>query len=123
MTTEQPRPRITAAADYTGRLTADGLRRESSVIPIRVPSYARGVTDSVLLAPRFPRSANSPRLEVGKDFMPSQGEPGWAEAEAHRLSTQVRHVRRAGRNPWPALLATGFGFGLGVLIAWLTGAI
>ena len=63
------------------------------------------------------------RLEVGKDFMPSQGEPGWAEAEAHRLSAQVPHVSHAGRNLWPALIATGFGFGLGVLIAWLTGAI
>ena len=75
-------------------LTPDRPPRESSVIPIRVASYARGVTDSLLVAPRFPRSANSPRLEVGKDFMPSQGEPGWAEAEERRISTQA-----AGRAP------------------------
>ena len=104
-------------------LTPDGAPRESSVMPIRIPSYARGVTDSLLVAPRFPRSANSPRLVVGKDFMPSQGEPAWAEVEARRLTTQAPHVRRAGRNAWPALMATGIGFGLGVLIAWLSGAL
>ncbi len=104
-------------------LTPDGPLAESSVIPIRIPSYARGVTDSLLVAPRFPRSANSPRMEVGKDFMPSQGEPGWAEAAEHRLSTRAPQPRRPGRNAWPALIATGIGFGLGVLIAWLSGAI
>jgi len=97
--------------------------RESSVIPIRIASYARGVTDSLLVAPRFPRSANSPKLEVGKDFMPSQGEPGWAEAEERRISTRAPNVRRVGRNAWPALIATGIGFALGVAIAWLSGAI
>lgn len=104
-------------------LSPDRPPRESSVIPIHVASYARGVTDSLLVAPRFPRSANSPRLEVGKDFMPSQGEPGWAEAEERRISTQAPQLRRTGRNAWPALIATGLGFGLGVLIAWLSGAI
>ena len=103
-------------------LTPDGPPRESSVIPIRIASYARGVTDSLLVAPRFPRSANSPRMEAGKDFMPSQGEPGWAEAEERRLSTLAPPVRRPGR-AWPALIATGIGFGLGVAIAWLSGAI
>ena len=93
------------------------------MIPIRVASYARGVTDSLLVAPRFPRSANSPRMEVGKDFMPSQGEPGWAEAEERRISTQAPVERHTGRNAWPALIATGIGFGLGVIIAWLSGAI
>ena len=104
-------------------LTPDGPPRESSVIPIRIASYARGVTDSLLVAPRFPRSANSPRMEAGKDFMPSQGEPGWAEAEERRISTQAPRARRTGRNAWPALIATGIGFGLGVAIAWLSGAI
>jgi serine/threonine protein kinase len=97
--------------------------RESSVIPIRVASYARGVTDSLLVAPRFPRSASTPRLEVGKDFMPSPGEPGWEEAEQRRISTHAPRIQRAGRNAWPALIATGIGFGLGVIIAWLSGAI
>lgn len=104
-------------------LTPEGQPRESSVIPIRIPAYDRGVTDSLLVAPRFPRSANSPRLEVGKDFMPRQGEPGWAEVEERRLSTQAPAVRGTSRNAWPALIATGIGFGLGVIIAWLSGAI
>jgi serine/threonine-protein kinase len=95
----------------------------SSVIPIRVASYARGVTDSLLVAPRFPRSASTPRLEVGKDFMPSQGEPGWEEAEERRLSTRAPRLKQASRNAWPALIATGIGFGLGVIIAWLSGAL
>src|SRR5450432_3618841 len=38
------------AADRVDRNTP----RESSVMPIRVASYARGVTDSLLVAPRFP---------------------------------------------------------------------
>lgn len=97
--------------------------RESSVIPIRIASYARGVTDSLLVAPRFPRSASTPRLEAGKDFMPSPGEPGWEEAEERRLSTQPPRLQRTGSNAWPALIATGIGFGLGVIIAWLSGAI
>jgi serine/threonine protein kinase len=100
--------------------------RESSVIPIRVASYARGVTDSLLVAPRFPRSASTPRLEVGKDFMPSPGEPGWEEAEERRLTTHPPRLRRpssSSSNAWPALIATGIGFGLGVIIAWLSGAI
>jgi len=100
--------------------------RASSVIPVRIASYSRGVTDSLLLAPRFPRSANSPRMQLGRDFLPRQGEPGWGEVEERRLSTQAPHPpqpRRAGRGPWLALLATGVGFGVGVLIAWLSGAI
>jgi len=127
-----PQKRLTSASipfvgqrtvEIKGTLNPDGHLRESSVIPIRVPSYDRGVTDSLLVAPRFPRSANSPRLEAGKDFMPRQGEPGWEEAEERRISTQAPRVRRTRRNAWPALIATGIGFGLGVAIAWLSGAI
>jgi len=97
--------------------------RESSVIPIRVASYDRGVTDSLLVAPRFPRSASTPRMEVGRDFMPMPGESGWDEAEQLRSSTRAPSKRGAGRNAWPALIATGIGFGIGVIIAWLSGAL
>jgi serine/threonine protein kinase len=97
--------------------------RESSVIPIKVASYARGVTDSLLVSPRFPRPASAPRLEAGKDFMPSPGEPGWEEAQARRISTRAPELERTGRNAWPALIATGIGFSLGVVIAWLSGAL
>ena len=106
-------------------LTPERTPRDSSVMPIRIPSYARGVSDSLLIAPRFPRSANSPRLQVGKDFMPTQGEPGWAEVEEPPLSTQAPPVPKVWRlaGAWPALIATAVGFGTGVLIAWLSGAI
>ncbi|HEY5377671.1 MAG TPA: serine/threonine-protein kinase [Polyangiaceae bacterium] len=97
--------------------------RESSVVPIRVASYDRGVTDSLLVAPRFPRSASTPRMEVGKDFMPMPGESGWDELQERRTSTRAPRTSSAGRNAWPALIATGIGFGIGVIIAWLSGAL
>ncbi len=104
-------------------LCPDPPPRESSVRPIRLASYDRGVTDSLLVAPRFPRSASTPRLEAGTDFMPSQGEPKWREAEERDSPTRPARVSGAGRNAWPALVATGIGFGIGVLIAWLSGAL
>jgi len=97
--------------------------RESSVIPIKVASYARGVTDSLLVAPRIPRSASTPRMEVGKDFMPLPGDPGWEDIAERRSVTRLPEIRRAGRNAWPALIATGIGFGLGVIIAWVSGVL
>ena len=120
-----PIPLVAAQREVTIQetLSPAGSPRLSSVIPIRVASYERGVTDSLLMAPRFPRSANSPRMEVGKDFMPTQGETGWAEVEARRQSTRAPQLRRRGHDAWPALVATGIGFGLGVIIAWLSGAI
>ena len=102
---------------------SDRAPPKSSVIPIRVATYARGVTDSLLVAPRFPRAASTPHLEAGKDFMPAQGEPGWEEAQERRYSTRAPRLQRASRNAWPALIATGIGFGLGVIIAWLSGAL
>jgi serine/threonine-protein kinase len=97
--------------------------RESSVVPIRVASYARGVTDSLLVAPRFPRSASTPRLEVGKDFMPLLGNASWEELESRRAPTRLPSLRRTGKNAWPALIATGIGFAIGVVIAWLSGVL
>ncbi|HEX3776311.1 MAG TPA: serine/threonine-protein kinase [Polyangiaceae bacterium] len=97
--------------------------RESSVMPIHVASYARGITDSVLIAPRFPRSASTPRLEVGKDFMPSPGEAGWAELQERRSLTRVPSLRRTSKNAWPALIAILIGFGIGVVIAWFSGVL
>lgn len=97
--------------------------RESSVVPIRIASYARGVTDSLLAAPRFPRQPNTPKLEVGKDFMPMPGERGWEDVEARRSPTRMPSLKRTGRNAWPALIATAIGFGIGVVIAWVSGVL
>jgi serine/threonine protein kinase len=118
-----PRDVVIQDSPYPARVSepTDRPPHESSVLPIRVASYARGVTDSLLIAPRFPRSASTPRLEVGKDFMPSPGEAGWEELEARRSPTHMPSLRRTGRNAWPALIATAIGFGIGVVIAWLSG--
>ena len=105
-----------------GRDSSERPPRESSVIPIRL-AYARGVTDSLLVAPRFPRSASTPRMEAGKDFMPLPGAAGWEEIESRRAPTELPSLRRTGRNAWPALIATGIGFAIGVIIAWLSGLL
>jgi len=120
-----PIPLIAAPREVTIQESVASERppRESSVIPIRVASYARGVTDSLLVAPRFPRSASTPRMEVGKDFTPMPGESGWDELQERRTSTHAPRWAGAGRNAWPALIATAIGFGIGVLIAWLSGAL
>jgi serine/threonine protein kinase len=97
--------------------------RESSVMPIRAASYARGVTDSLLVTPRFPPSGTTPRWEPGKDFMPRPGEAGWEEIQARRVPTNQPTLRRTSRNAWPALVATGIGFAIGVVIAWLCGVL
>ncbi|HTA94103.1 MAG TPA: serine/threonine-protein kinase [Polyangiaceae bacterium] len=120
-----PIPLVAAQREVTIQesLSPERPPRESSVVPIRLASYARGVTDSLLVAPRFPRSASTPRLEVGKDFMPLPGEAGWEELESRRASTHLPALRRTGRNAWPALIATAIGFGIGVIIAWLSGVL
>ncbi|HET7541928.1 MAG TPA: serine/threonine-protein kinase [Polyangiaceae bacterium] len=97
--------------------------RGAAVIPLRVAAYERGVSDSLLLAPRIPRSANAPRLEAGKDFTPHPGGAGWEEVPERRLATLAPPEGRASSHVWPALVATAVGFGLGVAIAWLSGAI
>jgi serine/threonine protein kinase len=101
--------------------------RESSVMPIRVALYDRGVTDSLLLAPRIPRDAGTPQLQVGTDFMPRPGEAGWEQIEAQRAAQQTPthqpSLRRTSRNAWPALIAIAIGFAIGVVVAWFSGVL
>jgi serine/threonine protein kinase len=94
--------------------------RESSVVPIRAPHF-EPMRESLLVAPRIPRSARNPQLEVGTDFMPLQGDPEYDSLAASRGAHTVSPFRRVGGNALPALLAVGAGFGIGVVIAWLTG--
>jgi len=100
---------------------------ESSVMPIRVPSYDRGVTDSLLIAPRIPRDAGTPQLQVGTDFMPRPGEAGWEQIQAQRAAqstpTHQPSLRRSSRSAWPALVAIGIGFAIGVVVAWFSGVL
>jgi serine/threonine-protein kinase len=109
----------TPAPGSAGQRSPTSAPRESSVIPIQ-PNFAR-VSESLLVAPRIPRSASTPRLEAGTDFMPLQGDPDYDDSLTARRSATVAPIRRIGSNAWPALIATGIGFGLGVVIAWASG--
>jgi serine/threonine protein kinase len=98
-----------------------------SVIPVDMPRVTRvRVTDSLLMSPRIPRAPSTPKLKIGQDFMPMPGDPGYESMqEARRVPT---HVPRRGRshfqrNVLPALVATGIGFSVGVVLAWLAGLL
>jgi hypothetical protein len=83
------------------------------------------VTDSLLVMPQIPRAANTPKMRLGQDFMPMPGDPDYEEMhEARRSQTRVP-ARRSNfrRDVMPALIATGIGFGLGVVLAWSAGLL
>jgi hypothetical protein len=100
------------------RPSLTGQPQDASVAPSR--GFAP-VTESILIAPRFPRSASTPHLQAGTDFMPMQGEPEYDSVEAERAAHTHVPARRVGRKALPALLATAVGFGLGVALAWTMG--
>lgn len=95
-----------------------------SVIPVHMPRVAR-VTDSLLVSPRIPRAPSAPKLQVGHDFMPMPGDPDYGPiVEARRSQTHMpRRRSNFRRDVVPALIATGIGFGLGVVLAWSAGLI
>lgn len=97
---------------------------KGSVIPVHMPRVAR-MTDSLLLMPRIPRAASTPKLRLGQDFMPMPGDPDYRELiEARRSSTHVPKRRSEfRRDVMPALVATSLGFGLGVALAWSAGLL
>ncbi len=95
-----------------------------SVIPVHMPRVTR-MTDSLLASPRIPRAPSTPRLQLGRDFMPMPGAPEYDSVlETHRSQT---HMPRGGsnfrRDVMPALVATGIGFALGMVLAWSGGLI
>lgn len=96
----------------------------ASVIPVNMPTAPR-VTDSLLVSPRIPRAPSAPKLRLGQDFMPMPGDPEYRElVEARRSQTRVpRRRSNFRRDVLPALIATGVGFGLGVVMAWSAGLI
>jgi hypothetical protein len=55
--------------------------------------------------------------------MPRQGEAGWEDVQERQHSTQAPMRHSGVRNAWPALIATAIGFGIGVVVAWLSGAL
>jgi eukaryotic-like serine/threonine-protein kinase len=97
---------------------------KGSVIPVHMPRVAR-MTDSLLIMPRIPRAGGTPKLRLGQDFMPMPGDPDYQElVEARRSQTHVPKRRSNFRKDvMPALVATGIGFGLGVVLAWSAGLL
>ena len=104
--------------------TSRAVARPASVIPVHMPRVAR-MTDSLLIMPRIPRAGGTPKLRLGQDFMPMPGDPDYRELVDAR--TSLTHVPRRResfrRDVMPALVATGIGFGLGVVLAWSAGLL
>ncbi|MES1186235.1 MAG: serine/threonine-protein kinase [Myxococcales bacterium] len=96
----------------------------ASVIPVHMPRVAR-MTDSLLVSPRIPRAPSTPKLQLGQDFMPMPGDPDYqAMQDARRSQTHMPRRRSTfRRDVMPALVATGIGFGLGVVLAWSAGLL
>jgi serine/threonine protein kinase len=120
----QPIPLIVAP---TPDLKSSGIPRvriQNSVIPVDMPRVAR-ITDSLLVSPRIPRAPSPPKLTMGQDFMPLPGDPDYDQlVEARRSQTHVPRRRSSfRRDVMPALVATGIGFGLGVVLAWSAGLL
>ena len=113
-----PTPAV-AANNPSGRPLAP-----ASVIPVHMPRVAR-VTDSLLVSPRIPRAPSTPKLQLGQDFMPMPGDPDYQSMQDARRSQTHMPRRRSNfrRDVMPALVATGIGFGLGVVLAWSAGLL
>jgi serine/threonine protein kinase len=122
----QPLPLIVGANDTTELQrgsSAPGAGKRS-VIPVDMPRVAR-MTDSLLLMPRIPRAASTPKLRAGHDFMPLPNDPDYGDLSEARRSQTLAPRRRSKfrRDVLPALVATGIGFGFGVVLAWSAGLL
>jgi len=119
-----PIPLIVAPTPDVSKVSALPRLQASSVIPVDIPRMVR-VTDSLLVSPRIPRAPSTPRMRMGQDFMPMPGDPDYEElVEARRSQTHMpRRRSNFRRDVMPALIATGIGFGLGMVLAWSTGLL
>jgi serine/threonine protein kinase len=106
------------------KLSGAPERSFGSVIPVHMPNAPR-VTDSLLVSPRIPRAPSTPKLRKGEDFMPLQSDPDYQDVDdARRSQTHVPKRRTSlRRDIMPAVIATGVGFGLGVVMAWSAGLL
>jgi serine/threonine protein kinase len=119
-----PIPLIVGPGVDTNKASARPASVKGSVIPVHMPRVAR-MTDSLLIMPRIPRAGGTPKLRLGQDFMPMPGDPDYQElVEARTSQTQVpRRRSNFRRDVMPALVATGIGFGFGVVLAWSAGLL
>ncbi len=121
----QPIPLILGTGTNIGQATSPPrMHVQNSVIPVDMPRVAR-VRDSLLVSPRIPRAPSTPKLKMGQDFMPMPGDPDYDQlVEARRTQTHVPRRRSPfRRDVMPALVATGIGFALGVVMAWSAGLL
>jgi serine/threonine-protein kinase len=118
----KPLPLI-VGPDADANHAAKPPRPPASVIPVHMPSPR--VTDSLLVSPRIPRAPSTPKLRMGHDFMPLPGDPDYQQmVEARRSQTHMPRRRSSiGQGLAPALIATGVGFSLGILLAWSAGLL
>lgn len=123
----QPIPLIIAPATNDASLPSTRPGVQASVIPVDMPRVAARlrVTDSLLVSPRIPRAPSTPKLKIGHDFMPMPGDPDYQSMQEARRSQTHMPRRRSNfqRDVMPALVATGIGFGLGVVLAWSAGLL
>ncbi len=123
----QPIPLIIAPAASDASLPSTRPGAQASVIPVDMPRVAARlrVTDSLLVSPRIPRAPSTPKLKIGHDFMPMPGDPDYQSMQEARRSQTHMPRRRSNfqRDVMPALVATGIGFGLGVVLAWSAGLL
>jgi eukaryotic-like serine/threonine-protein kinase len=119
-----PIPLIVGPGVDTSEPLAPPASVKASVIPVHMPRVAR-MTDSLLIMPRIPRAGGTPKLRLGQDFMPMPGDPDYRQlVDARTSQTHVPHRRsNLRRDVMPALVATGIGFGLGVVLAWSAGLL
>lgn len=124
LTSGQPIPLIIAPTQDASPSARPGS--QASVIPVDMPRVARlRVTDSLLVSPRIPRAPSTPKLQMGQDFMPMPGDPDYVALQDARRSQTHMPRRRSNfkRDVMPALVATGIGFALGVVLAWSAGLL
>lgn len=123
----QPIPLIIAPATNDAGLPSTRPGVQASVIPVDMPRVTARlrVTDSLLVSPRIPRAPSTPKLKIGHDFMPMPGDPDYQSMQEARRSQTHMPRRRSNfqRDVMPALVATGIGFGLGVVLAWSAGLL
>jgi hypothetical protein len=77
------------------------------------------------MSPRIPRAPSTPKLKIGQDFMPMPGDPDYQAMQDARRGQTFVPQRRSNfrRDVMPALVATGIGFGMGVVLAWSAGLL